>query len=197
MGILTYSPLGGGWLSGRWRKDNAATPTSAARPKARFDMTSPANQRKLEIVESSAQLAEQAGMTLIELAIAFVINHPAVTAAIIGPRTMEQLESQLPAADVTLTATSSTGSTSSSPRASRSTPTTTATAKPNSPWRCCGASPHKRESTTELGSRSLRSMSPFLPEAPRTVRNDGFAFPGISRRRCCPGNSPATSRPCS
>jgi aryl-alcohol dehydrogenase-like predicted oxidoreductase len=104
MGILTYSPLAGGWLSGRWRKDAASTPTSAARPSARFDMTSPANQRKLDIVEELARLADQAGMTLIELAIAFVTNHPAVTAAIIGPRTMEQLESQLPAADVTLTA---------------------------------------------------------------------------------------------
>ena len=102
MGILTYSPLGGGWLSGRWRKDNAATPTSSARPKARFDMTTAANQRKLDIVENLAQLAEQAGMTLIDLAIAFVINHPAVTSAIIGPRTMEQLESQLSGADVTL-----------------------------------------------------------------------------------------------
>jgi aryl-alcohol dehydrogenase-like predicted oxidoreductase len=104
MGILTYGPLAGGWLSGRWRKDAVSTPTSAARPSARFDMTSPANQRKLEIVEELAQLAEQADLTLIELAIAFVINHPAVTAAIIGPRTMEQLESQLPAAEVTLTA---------------------------------------------------------------------------------------------
>jgi len=55
-------------------------------------------------VEELTQLAGQAGLTLIELAIAFVINHPAVTAAIIGPRTMEQLESQLPAAEVTLTA---------------------------------------------------------------------------------------------
>jgi aryl-alcohol dehydrogenase-like predicted oxidoreductase len=55
-------------------------------------------------VEELAQLADQAGLTLIELAIAFVINHPAVTAAIIGPRTMEQLESQLPGAEVTLTA---------------------------------------------------------------------------------------------
>ena len=104
MGILSYSPLGGGWLSGRWRKGAAGTPTSAARPGARFDMTSPANQRKLDVVEELAQLADQAGLTLIELAIAFVINHPAVTAAIIGPRTMEQLESQLPAAGVTLTA---------------------------------------------------------------------------------------------
>ena len=104
MGSLTYSPLGGGWLSGRWRKDAASAPTSSARPGARFDMSSPANQRKLDIVEELALLAEQAGISLIELAIAFVINHPAVTAAIVGPRTMEQLESYLPAAEVVLTA---------------------------------------------------------------------------------------------
>ena len=102
MGTLTYSPLAGGWLSGRWRKDAAGTPTSAARPGARFDMSTPANQRKLDIVEELAQLAEHAGMPLIDLAIAFVINHPGVTAAIVGPRTMEQLESYLPAADITL-----------------------------------------------------------------------------------------------
>jgi aryl-alcohol dehydrogenase-like predicted oxidoreductase len=102
MGTLTYSPLAGGWLSGRWRKDAAGTPTSAARPSARFDMSSPANQRKLDIVEELAQLAEQTGITLIELAIAFVLNHPGVTSAIVGPRTMEQLESYLPAADITL-----------------------------------------------------------------------------------------------
>ncbi|MFJ3394751.1 aldo/keto reductase [Leifsonia aquatica] len=104
MGSLTYSPLSGGWLSGRWRKDAAAAPTSSARPSARFDMSSPANQRKLDIVEELALLAEQAGLTLIELAIAFVIRHPGVTSAIVGPRTMEQLESYLPAADVVLTA---------------------------------------------------------------------------------------------
>ncbi|MEU4195460.1 aldo/keto reductase [Kribbella sp. NPDC026611] len=103
MGTLTYSPLAGGWLSGRWRKDSAVTPTSAARPPARFDMSTPANQRKLEAVEELAVLAEQSGLTLIELAVAFVINHPAVTAAIIGPRTMEQLDAFLPAADVVLT----------------------------------------------------------------------------------------------
>ena len=65
-------------------------------------MNSPANQRKLDIVDELAQLAEANGMTLIEMAIAFVINHPGVTAAIVGPRTMEQLESYLPAADLTL-----------------------------------------------------------------------------------------------
>ncbi|MCF3939634.1 aldo/keto reductase [Gordonia tangerina] len=102
MGTLTYSPLAGGWLSGRWRKDSASSPTSSARPSARFDMSIPANQRKLDIVEDLAVLAEQSGMTLIDLAIAFVINHPGVTAAIVGPRTMQQLESYLPAADISL-----------------------------------------------------------------------------------------------
>ncbi|MDE8585976.1 aldo/keto reductase [Arthrobacter sp. NQ4] len=102
MGTLTYSPLAGGWLSGRWRKDSASRPASSARPSARFDMTQPANQRKLDIVEELAQVAEWAGVTMIELAIAFVINHPGVTAAIVGPRTMEQLESYLPAADTRL-----------------------------------------------------------------------------------------------
>lgn len=103
MGTLTYSPLSAGWLSGKLRKDSAGTPTSSARPAARFGMSSPANQRKLDIVEELAQLADGAGITLIELAIAFAINHPGVTSAIVGPRTMEQLTSYLPAADLTLT----------------------------------------------------------------------------------------------
>src|SRR5579859_4303293 len=65
-------------------------------------MSLPGNQRKLEAADALARLAEESGMTLIEMAIAFVIRHPAVTAAIIGPRTMEQLESQLTDADVEL-----------------------------------------------------------------------------------------------
>jgi aryl-alcohol dehydrogenase-like predicted oxidoreductase len=103
MGVIPWSPLAGGWLSGRWRK-GAEPPksTRADRLPRRYDLSIPANQRKLDAAEELAKLAEEAGHTLIELAIAFVIRHPAVTAAIIGPRTMEQLESQLPAADVTL-----------------------------------------------------------------------------------------------
>jgi aryl-alcohol dehydrogenase-like predicted oxidoreductase len=103
MGILTYSPLAGGWLSGRWSPE--ATPTSPARQRlvARFDMTLPENQRKLEATEVLGRLADEAGLSLIELAIAFVVNHPAVTSAIIGPRTIEQLDSQLPAAAVAST----------------------------------------------------------------------------------------------
>lgn len=65
-------------------------------------MTSVANQQKLEVVDALAQIADDAGITLIELAIAFVVNHPGITSAIVGPRTMEQLESQISAADVKL-----------------------------------------------------------------------------------------------
>jgi aryl-alcohol dehydrogenase-like predicted oxidoreductase len=103
MGVISYSPLAGGWLSGRWRKD-AEQPSSsrAGRLAERFDLSQPANQRKLDAVEQLAQLAEQAGIPLVQLAIAFVLEHPAVTAPIIGPRTMEHLESQLAAADVVL-----------------------------------------------------------------------------------------------
>src|SRR4051794_19300082 len=103
MGVIPWSPLAGGWLSGRWRK-GAEPPqsTRAERLPARYDLSLPANQRKLEAADALARLAEEARISLIELAIAFVIRHPAVTAAIIGPRTMEQLESQLGAADVTL-----------------------------------------------------------------------------------------------
>jgi aryl-alcohol dehydrogenase-like predicted oxidoreductase len=106
IGVIPWSPLQGGWLSGRYRKDaEIAGPTSAARQRltSRYDLSLPENQRKLDAADALAQLADEAGLSLIEMALAFVANHPAVTSAIIGPRTMEQLESQLPAAGVTLT----------------------------------------------------------------------------------------------
>jgi aryl-alcohol dehydrogenase-like predicted oxidoreductase len=103
MGVIPWSPLAGGWLSGRYRL-GSDLPSShrAERIPARYDMSLPGNQRKLEAVDALAKIAEEAGITLIEMALAFVIRHPAVTAAIIGPRTIEHLESQLTAADVTL-----------------------------------------------------------------------------------------------
>ena len=103
MGVIPWSPLAGGWLSGRWRK-GAEHPTStrAKMIPQRYDLSIPANQAKLEAADALGALAEEAGLSLIEMAIAFVIRHPAVTAAIIGPRTLEQLESQLGAADVQL-----------------------------------------------------------------------------------------------
>ncbi len=103
MGTIAWGPLASGWLSGRYRLGTEPPPSHRAdRLPQRFDMSLPANQRKLEAADALAVLAEEAGMTLIEMALAFVMRHPAVTAPIIGPRTMEQLESQLPAAEVTL-----------------------------------------------------------------------------------------------
>lgn len=103
MGVLPWSPLGGGWLTGRWRKDRQAPESRRAqRIPARYDLSIPGNQRKLDAVEQLAQLAEQAGLSLIQMALAFTLSHPAVTAPIIGPRTMEHLESQLGAAEIAL-----------------------------------------------------------------------------------------------
>jgi aryl-alcohol dehydrogenase-like predicted oxidoreductase len=103
MGVIPWSPLAGGWLSGRWRKgaDDLSSRRSAMIPQ-RYDLSLPANQVKLEAADALARLADEAGMPLIHMALAFVVRHPAVTAAIIGPRTMEQLESQLGAEQVVL-----------------------------------------------------------------------------------------------
>jgi aryl-alcohol dehydrogenase-like predicted oxidoreductase len=103
MGVIPWSPLAGGWLSGKWRK-GAEEPESSRRDRipSRFDLSIPENQRKLEAADALARLADDAGLSLIHLAIAFVLKHPAVTAPIIGPRTMDQVESQLGAVDVQL-----------------------------------------------------------------------------------------------
>jgi len=104
MGVIPWSPLAGGWLSGRFGEGRDNTSRRAARVPDRYDLELPANQRKLKIVTELAGLAEEAGLSMIELALAFVLEHPAISAAIIGPRTMDQLESQLTAPDVRLEA---------------------------------------------------------------------------------------------
>ena len=103
MGVLPWSPLAGGWLTGKYRK-GAEVPKSrrAVMVPDRYDMSKPENQAKLEAVDALAELADEAGLTMIEMSLAFCLEHPAVTAPIIGPRTMEQLESQLPAAAIRL-----------------------------------------------------------------------------------------------
>ena len=104
MGVLPWSPLAGGWLSGRWRLgQDAPASTRAQMLPGRFDLTLPANAAKLAAADALARLAEEAGTTLVHLAIAFVIRHPGITSAIIGPRTMDQLTSQLGGADLVLT----------------------------------------------------------------------------------------------
>ncbi len=104
MGVIPWSPLAAGWLSGRYRKGSDAPQSARSnRMPARFDLSAPENQRKLDAADALGRLADEAGMPLVHLAVAFVMQHPAVTAPIIGPRTMDHLESQLGAADVRLT----------------------------------------------------------------------------------------------
>ena len=97
MGVLVWGPLGQGMLTGRARKGQQTDS-----PRMNFAPGRLTHERKLDAVQQLAAVADDAGVSLIELAIAFVVNHPGVTAAIIGPRTMEQLDSQLPAADAVL-----------------------------------------------------------------------------------------------
>jgi aryl-alcohol dehydrogenase-like predicted oxidoreductase len=104
MGVIPWSPLAGGWLSGRFGEGQDNTSHRAARVPGRYSLDIPANQRKLELVIELSKVADEAGLTMIELALAFVLEHPAVSAAIIGPRTMEQLEPQLAAPDIRLEA---------------------------------------------------------------------------------------------
>jgi aryl-alcohol dehydrogenase-like predicted oxidoreductase len=105
MGAIVWSPLAGGWLSGKWRRgaEDLTSRRSAMLPR-RYDLSLPENQAKLEAADALGRLADELGVSLVHLALAFAINHPAVTAAIIGPRTMEQLESQLGAEELRLDA---------------------------------------------------------------------------------------------
>jgi len=104
MGVIVWSPLAGGWLSGRYRSASDVDLTSgrASRIPARFDPAIPGNQRKLELVAELDKVASDAGMPLTHLAMAFSVTHPAVTSAIIGPRTMEQLDDLLAGSAVEL-----------------------------------------------------------------------------------------------
>jgi aryl-alcohol dehydrogenase-like predicted oxidoreductase len=104
MGVIAWSPLAGGWLTGRIRRDTGVDMTRlrAQRLPLRFDPAVPGNQAKLTAVEELIKLAADAGVSLTHLALAFVTGNPAVTAAIIGPRTMDQLTDLLAAASLAL-----------------------------------------------------------------------------------------------
>jgi aryl-alcohol dehydrogenase-like predicted oxidoreductase len=102
MGVLPWSPLAGGWLAGKFGDGKENKSRRSAMLPARYDLSVPANQQKLAIVNELTKLAEESKLSLIELAVAFVLEHPAISSAIIGPRTMDQLESQLSIPDIRL-----------------------------------------------------------------------------------------------
>jgi aryl-alcohol dehydrogenase-like predicted oxidoreductase len=104
LGVTTWSPLAGGWLTGRYRQDSIqqATPRVGRWPE-RYDRSTPTNKSKLVAVERLVTLAKEAGLSIVELALAFVLNHPWVASVAVGPRTLEQLERQLAAPYAVLT----------------------------------------------------------------------------------------------
>ncbi|GLY34272.1 aldo/keto reductase [Amycolatopsis sp. NBRC 101858] len=104
LGVLAWSPLASGWLSGAVRAGQEITTSRSKVLPQRFDLTDPVNQARLDAVEKLAKLADQAGLSLIRLALGFVTAHPGVTSALIGPRTLDHLKSQLEAADTVLPA---------------------------------------------------------------------------------------------
>jgi aryl-alcohol dehydrogenase-like predicted oxidoreductase len=103
VGVISYGPLAAGWLSGRYRVGGEQPASARADLIAgRFDISLERNQRKLAAADALARLAEGNDLTLVELAIAFALNHPAVSSVIIGPRTREHLDAYLNAVDVQL-----------------------------------------------------------------------------------------------
>ena len=103
IGVIAWSPLSGGWLSGKHRVGIQALESSRlSRVPARYDLGRASNQLKLQAVEQLALLAESKGHTLVHMALAFVLANPSITSAIIGPRTLDQLTSQLGAIDLVL-----------------------------------------------------------------------------------------------
>ncbi|MFD0312893.1 aldo/keto reductase [Streptomyces flavalbus] len=104
LGVLAWSPLASGWLSGAVRRGRDITTHRSGLLPERFDTSLPANQARLDAVERLAGVADAAGLTMIQLALGFVTAHPGVTSALIGPRTPDHLRTQLAAADTVLPA---------------------------------------------------------------------------------------------
>ncbi len=103
VGVLVWAPLNGGWLTGKYQADALELASRAGREPDHFDHRDEAMRgRKRELVAGLTRVADSAGLTLIQLALGFVLANPAVTAALIGPRTPDQLGPLLDAAEVTL-----------------------------------------------------------------------------------------------
>lgn len=102
--VIPWSPLAGGWLTGKYRKGRDLPEESRGARRA-WDLQSPACRERLEVVEKLMDVVEnrhKSGATLSQFALAWLLHQPGVTSPIIGPRTMEHLEDHLGALDVEL-----------------------------------------------------------------------------------------------
>lgn len=102
MGTLVWSPLSGGWLTRKYQRGHPAP--AGSRAATNPDHFDGGNKTKFAAVERLQQIADDAGLSLTHMALAFAVTHPGVTCALLGPRTEEQLSDLLAAAEVQLTA---------------------------------------------------------------------------------------------
>ncbi|MFN8549263.1 MAG: aldo/keto reductase [Candidatus Eisenbacteria bacterium] len=101
---IVWSPLEGGWLTGKYRRGQVNPLDSPRAVGWVGDISNPRFVRRLEVVEELIKLASSRNVALADLAVAWSLVHPAVTCSIIGPRTMTQLEGNLRALDISLSA---------------------------------------------------------------------------------------------
>ena len=171
IGVLVWSPLAGGWLTGKYRRREPAPEGSRAETNPdHFDGDNP---RKFDAVERLAQIADDAGMPLAHLALAWAVEHPAVTTALIGVRTVEQLDGLVGAGDV-------------APRRRRA--------------RCHrrGRRPRRQPQPRRRRLDPSGFESPFPPSTAVTVTQAGQTVTSLRARRCtrrrpCPWPRPVTA----
>lgn len=108
VGVMVYAPLAGGWLTGKYRRNEPAPEGSRATGRlgrmGTWDAERTEVQRKYDLIEALSGVAQEAGLSLTHMAMAFAAEHPAVSSVIIGPKTFDQLQDTLGAAEVRLTA---------------------------------------------------------------------------------------------
>jgi aryl-alcohol dehydrogenase (NADP+) len=107
LGLLPWSPLGGGWLSGKYRRDQRPTGDTRLgddpnRGMEAYDRRG--TPRTWAVIDAVQKVADERGVSMAEVALAWVASRPGVTATILGARTVEQLESNLRSAGLRLTA---------------------------------------------------------------------------------------------
>ena len=100
MGVLTWSPLSGGWLTGKYTRDEPRP--AGSRADTNPDHFDGGNAAKHDAVDALSDIAAKAGLSLTHLALAWAVEHPAVSCALLGPRTEDQLADLILASDVRL-----------------------------------------------------------------------------------------------
>jgi aryl-alcohol dehydrogenase (NADP+) len=108
LGLLPWGPLGGGWLSGKYRRDERPTGDTRLGDNPQRGMEAydrrGGSDRTWDVIDAVQRVAEDRGVSMAEVALSWLVDRPAVTSVILGARTVEQLDANLKAADLRLSA---------------------------------------------------------------------------------------------